>query len=222
MLRAKNIPSEAVLGILKPSELVTHGTQYTQNALKNKILLDVWNKLEQGEGIIGRDDFLDLSNAFNGMEFFFLIRALKVSERSAELDGANDKEFEERLTSIFISINTIERSKNKNWIDLKYDLKSLHRYINDYLPREIGKNYAMLHDEELVHVFPHAGNITGAGEICDLDSVKGPAINCGDKKNSKNDNRKDFQYMLSEAGKSAHSISRRNPLGNIFYRPFYG
>lgn len=221
-MRKAGIATEAVVKVMKPETLFFKGDHLSQEEFKRRLVLDAWENAESASARISRKDIPDVSMAFSGMEFYTVVRSLQVSERIEDLASASgEAEFTSILGRIFDSINRIEHArKNPDWQDLEVNNESYIRYFKQILPQKIARNYAKLHDIGLIHVFPHAGNITAFGEICDLDSVKGIPTDCGDKKVGVRDVRADVRYLLNSTTEAVSIIQERFPVMDSFVGTF--
>jgi hypothetical protein len=107
------------------------------------------------------------------------------------------------MSRIFSYINMAEKQKAKKhpaYTPKKFDPskdEDIEQYLTQYLPARIAKNFGKLHNLDLIHVFPHSGNISAAGGMYDLDSMRGEPLGLGDNPVTEEDKKNDALCLLS-------------------------
>lgn len=210
LLRANHIGTEMILRVMEPQEL-PFGDQVVPLAEFKKLLIkQVWEQNadkdstdDQGDGNLTREDIPSLTVALDKMTLFLTIRGLQVSERLADLAQASDPdEIKKILSPAFLYANMSEKQnarRDPSYIPDSFDINKEEdrvRYLTQYLPIQIARNFATLHKLGLVHVFPHTGNISLVGSFYDLDSVQGEPLGLGDDKVTIEDIKHDLHGFL--------------------------
>lgn len=208
LLRSHGIDTEMIVAAIEPKTLPIDGQVVPLEEFKRKLIKKVWdaNHADSETGPT-RETIPDITHALDEKTFFITARAMQCPERLDDLEMCETLEDHKKmLARIFTFINSAEKERQKadpTYTPKFFDPESNDdyvEYLSSYLPRQLGKNFAKLHGLGLVHEFPHAGNISAAGGIYDLDSVKGKATNCGDEEVTAKDIMDDIDYLLFKNG----------------------
>lgn len=173
IMRSAGIETEAITHAIEPLALPYKGQMLPIEDFKNKLK----------EAALGpnQDSYLEaqITKYLSSITFFMTGRATQVNERIHDLLHMDDDAREKALCNAFFYTNLYEKVKAKKdptHTALHFDVKnptSVEFYLNQYLPAKIGKNYAKLHSLGLIHKYPTLSNVSLAGSIADLDSVRG-------------------------------------------------
>lgn len=116
------------------------------------------------------------------------------------------------MVKIFTFINMREsieagrEGRNPEYFDASND-EDIARYFGEYLPKRIALNLAKLHSLGITHRFLHNQNVSMAGGIYDLASLRGKGLRESDEAITAEDIRKDFGeflmgvHMIGDIGK---------------------
>jgi hypothetical protein len=119
--------------------------------------------------------------AISGIQFGVMYRGMMSNVRLSELgilqEQAKDqahiadaiRALQARQPTHFIAWEELDKL-NAESVDDRYS------YMNEVLPQIVGENLARFHNTGSYHKYLHGGNITIAGEIVDLDSVRNPSF----------------------------------------------
>ena len=126
------------------------------------------------------------ASVLGNFEPVVLVRALKMSERLWDVDSLSEADLRSSvLEAIRLHQFDLARRKAHNTYDQQQvgpeikptlsEEEQVYIYLNNVLPRRIGRNVGRMHKLGIYHHYLHAGNITLFGEIVDLDSPTGHA-----------------------------------------------
>ncbi len=194
VMRENGIETEAIIKITEPTHLPFDGQNVTIPEFKKKLVENVISRnkreriFDEGFYAATQKDVMSLIPKINDMSFYITTVARQVSERLHDLTYVTS---EEELMKVMENVFTYVNARNR-WMakatgnDPKIfdatNIKNIKDYFADFLPKDIARNYAKLHNLGLKHEHPHLGNISLAGTICDVDSVNGEALDLGDEK----------------------------------------
>lgn len=223
-LRVRGIETEVTLRVLEPNLLPAGEERINIDELKHRMLMKVWDENKQFEnptdimGDVSRLQLPDLAKALDNMTFFITVRSLQVSERLLDLAEVRDKEeLSALLDRVFKFVNLKEEILARRLTrylsvtdepEKPFDPNSeedIFRYLTEYLPYRLGRNYGLLHAAGLLHKFPHLQNVSLVGSIYDLDSIVGKPLNVSDEPVTEDDIRNELNYLLF--GDENHSLA---------------
>lgn len=215
ILREHNVDTESLVKVIEPQELPYEEAIITLEDFKGKLLQQV----EQKKNGLTANDLLPLSNHLDNSTFVMPVRNVKVPERIEDLANVNNKdEFRTMMKRIFQRVNLVEKISAEregisttNVFDVENN-KDIERYLLEYLPKKLGGNYGGMHTLGLLHVFPHAGNQTAAGEIVDLDSVKGELTGCNDPSVPEEEKREERASVIGGLQNTLHNLEQKGIL----------
>lgn len=231
LFRSNNIDTEAVIKVIEPLELPYNGRNVSLPEFKRKLVQKVWEENAHdgqksdrlGHLVATRQDIAKLSSKLEDMTFFETIRATQVNERLVDLGLASDLERITMLRKAFRFVNIYEEAKaaiDSSYIPDKFSVEKqedIDRYLNEYLPKRIARNFTKMHKLGLVHGFLHTGNVSTVGSLYDLDSVKGEPLGLGDESVAKEAITQDiYRFLIANsgfpsAGKIIEVITGRKP-----------
>lgn len=193
ILRANQIDTEMILKVIEPQELPFYDSlvpisdpRKDLDFKRGLIWLFSTGRETRNATLPSMEEIRDVEAKLKDMRFLITIRGLQVSERFQDLMRCETRdEFMAMMERVFTFVNMAERRRSKGDFSHKADYFSeqaqsdVDRYVAQYLPQKLATNFAKLHNLGLVHKYPHAGNVSAAGGIYDLDSVWGESL--GDK-----------------------------------------
>ena len=192
-LRRIGVETEKVELVIKPKELIWQGRSVSPTKFRKKLLEKAEEEIEAiatGQKVppsfptskkyLEREHLDKVKSYLDSEEFFFTVRGLQVTERLRDLEAIGSKEeFEEMITQIFKFVNLrskLEQEQHKVDSYKKFDPKKEEDvvvFFTEYLPDRIAANLVKMHNTGIAHGFLTAQNISLAGSIYDLDSVRG-------------------------------------------------
>jgi hypothetical protein len=180
LMRSAEIETEAISHVIEPLMLPYKGELVSIEEFKKKLVDGAV------EGIVPKLQTLtkgDVAKTLANVAFFETVRSVAVNERIWDFVNMPEREREIALQNVFFYANLYEKTKGKkdsSYTPLSFDIEnseSIEMYLNEYLPKKIGQNYAKLHGLGLVHTFANLSNVSFAGGIVDLDSIQGYPFN---------------------------------------------
>lgn len=188
--RELGVETEAILGIIQPSELPVLDKMMPIGDFKKKLLDIVWRINAKKHTKIPavsfkrpkREEIGEINKWLEGANFYFAIRAMPVDERIQDFIKVETKDdLDLILKNVFAFINLKEEQKGSGeHFDIN-NQKDVLRYFSKYLPTQLGINIGRLHKGGYIHKYLHSGNLLASGGICDLDSMRGEGLGFGDK-----------------------------------------
>ena len=124
-------------------------------------------------GVVGA-----VGNGLMDMEFGVMYRASLSNARLCDIRAFDRAGLEDRLKNAITSLQLRQPDYLMQWDKIKdldpEDPEDRQRYLTQVLPKLIAENVAKFHNTNSYHKYLHDGNITLAGELVDLDSVRIP------------------------------------------------
>lgn len=211
LLRSNNVETEIILKVIEPQQLPIGEQLVSVADFKRNLIHQVWEENVDKDSIdqqvelkkVTREDIPALSSVLDKMTFFITVRGHQVSERIQDLTQPETKgEFVGIMQRVFSYVNKIEEIKSRKDSSYTPDLfdaekdEDIEKYLTEYLSYKLAVNFAKLHNLELVHFFPHSGNISAVGSIYDLDSIRGEILGIGDNPVTEEDIKRDINYLI--------------------------
>lgn len=185
ILRVSSVDTEIILKIMEPKKFP-------------KLADDTGN-------MANMKDFKELMPDFYGLSkpdqaqvlrtpLIITVRGMSCPERLEDLKHTHYPNWHRKISAVFGRVNLIETtrgSQNPRLDPNKED--DINFYLEEYLPKRIGRNLGLMHQAGLVHHYLSPHNINAMGGIVDLDSVTGKPL--GDKRATA----ADFKYDAWQA-----------------------
>ncbi len=207
LLRKAGIDTEIILQFIQPEQLPYGNDLVEIEEFKRRILDHAYRNPPQNpeenepENLprIPAAKIPDLADFLSEMNFFITVRGLQTAERLSDINEAiTEDDLRKMMTRVFRFVN--QRNKKQaleegspatfyflyeddedaplNW--RKLNKQTISRYFTEYFATNIGRNFGEMHKLGLLHCFPHKGNLSAAGGIYDLDSIKGEKLGLKD------------------------------------------
>lgn len=204
LLREAGVDTEWPVRIIEPKKIMFGTACVFQEEYKKRVVDQVMS---------ASDDFDKASyiaKAVHNMNFFVILRAMKIGDRPSDL--LEDKTAEEalqRLSRIFTIYNQTHTGDSDYRQLASSNEEDRRYYVEELLPRLTARNLAKLHETGLAHAFPHLGNITALGGLVDLDSVKGEPLELGDQPVDASDWAHDISELFDETRETILQVAQQ-------------
>ena len=195
VLRQAGVDTEWTVRITQPKLLVFDSELVDSDTFK-RLLLD--QRVKKDSEQFNPEDVSEITIALAGMEFFVTYRAMSAAERLPDMFDGNNLNMPviQKAIGIYNQLATHRKSVLEELsLPEKLNEDDVKQYLGVVLPRLIGYHFGKLHDMNLVHGYPHAGNVNILGGLVDLDSVTGTILELGDEENSEYKLAKDFSTL---------------------------
>ncbi len=195
VLASRGISTEYVFGIAEPKKLPwpVVGPGVDASTLLNRIeyrqrLIDRY-LADHPDADLGSDQIKKLLRSIGSMAFYVTLRATDSPYRLGDLKSDHQRE------QVFTHANSTLLPRGEQPFD-PGDTADLRRFVTTIIAPKTGEYLALMHPD-LKHGYLHAFNITALGGIVDLDSVRGTALELGDKPITDDDRAKDIIQVLA-------------------------
>lgn len=201
MMRAAGIATEAIVRLTEPTHLQFKGQPVTLEEYKKRLVQRVWEdnhrrfKKRRSRQPATRADIPKLSQELQKMTFYITTLGRQVSERFVDLKYISSQgDLKRVMKRAFTFWNRHPRSSRT--FDAN-NLEDIYEYFKTDLPAETARNYGKLHGGlDLLHVYPHLGNISLVGSIYDDDSIYGEPLGVGDEKVTEKQKLDEIKFLL--------------------------
>lgn len=211
IMREHKIPTEAIVRLIEPTQLQYRDEVVTTDEFKKRLVQKVWDgnhrkstRNEDGWHAVTRAEVPKLSAELKGMTFYLSTLGRQVSERFLDLKFASSPEALQQVMSRVLTFwNARNKWSEKKQIESPMEVldgnkpEDILKFFTTYLPAEVAKNYAALHNLGLVHTYPHLGNVSLVGSIYDVDSVYGEPLGIGDEAVTEDQIMDDVQCIIA-------------------------
>ncbi len=231
LLRSHGIDTEKIERFIRPDELVVKGKRMTMEQVKEMLLRKAETESEEDIDLAKAKKFLEEE------EFLFAVRSFQVTERVSDLVEQNEDTLDTFMAKIFSFINMREsieaarQGRSPEHFDATNN-EDMARYFMEYLPKRFALNLAKIHSLGVSHRFLHNQNVSMAGGIYDLASLRGKGLRESDEPIRAKDIHKDFGEFapgLDILGKVGRYIKwpqeekeeKQEELRKKFYLNFY-
>lgn len=203
LLRSHGVDAEYIVRVFEPDTLPFLEEFQSIDTFKELLVHSFLEKiLTRGNTTLIAERMQEITEYLNNTSFVITARATDVAERMSDFTKARTiEEFNFMLERIFKYVNAeygICQGISKN-LDIK-NQEDIQYFFGSYLPKRMGKNFGILHSLGLIMKYTHTGNITAAGGICDLDSIKGENLHLHDIPNAPLERNIDLETMFTTIG----------------------
>lgn len=164
-------------------------------------------------------------------EYMVMVRATKINERIADLDPQflEESEYVDALDRA-IYLHNMDVALKEGKVSKDEELRTIDPensnryddYLNYVLPTRMARNIAKMHDLGVSHDNLHCGNVTLLGEIVDIDTPSGPAIDPSDPPASLEAKMTDLDVLMRQSGihTSFHMYGDLDKFKSTFYSEY--
>lgn len=239
LLRHAGVDTELILQVHKLKKIPYKGDILSLDDYKEKLLADIYAANAKpktkgsvpGSTLLTRKNIPEVAQSLVGMDFYVTVRGVQAAERLSDLLNCQTREDFLKIVGKAIRFANYRNIRNIDPDTMASDkLYFLPEYTDDpegevthsdqdtvirdyfmnYLSKQIGRNYGLMHSAGLRHVFAHNGNISTTGGIYDLDSVKGKPLEMGDKKVSEKKFQDEIRSVLKNSDDLIKAVMRQH------------